>query len=404
MSRKEYMERLDMLLRDIPHTERREALKYYEDYFEDAGEEHEADVIEELGDPEELAKKLREDLKREEREGSPAAKGKQEAVRTGEQTQNRTEDMQGGNYQGRNAQPVNVYPEKTSKKVYNGLTVFFIILGILMGIGRVCRVVRNVVWFTWIPAFESGPIELLTETYEAYGENGVRDLEIKAGYGELIIECWDEEEISLSYPVNYMKVKKEGDELLLEPKRSWGLFRWIGIWDDEEDSYQIVVKIPRDYVFREAYITTGAGTADIERLKAVSLYLKTGAGELDAKEMIATEKIKIEAGVGETVIRHLQASEAEFSIGVGEMSISGRIDGDISAEAAVGELEMMLTNQESDFNYNVTCGVGDISVNGKDYSGIGSSHNENNGAKYDFDMSCGVGSIEVTLTGTQNEK
>lgn len=81
MSRKEYMEQLDMLLRDIPHTERREALKYYEDYFEDAGEEHETDVIEELGSPEELAKKLREDLKREEGEGTAAAERSQGAER-----------------------------------------------------------------------------------------------------------------------------------------------------------------------------------------------------------------------------------------------------------------------------------------------------------------------------------
>lgn len=36
MNRIEYLERLEKLLADIPYTERREALNYYTEYFEDA--------------------------------------------------------------------------------------------------------------------------------------------------------------------------------------------------------------------------------------------------------------------------------------------------------------------------------------------------------------------------------
>ena len=49
MNRKEFMERLEVLLAVIPEEERQEALKFYTDYFEDAGEENEAQVIRELG-------------------------------------------------------------------------------------------------------------------------------------------------------------------------------------------------------------------------------------------------------------------------------------------------------------------------------------------------------------------
>ena len=61
MSKLEFLERLEKLLWDIPYTERREALNYYTEYFEDA-EKDEEEVIRTLGSPEEVAHNIREDL------------------------------------------------------------------------------------------------------------------------------------------------------------------------------------------------------------------------------------------------------------------------------------------------------------------------------------------------------
>lgn len=399
MSRKEYMEQLDMLLRDIPHMERREALQYYEDYFEDAGEEHEADVIEELGSPEELAKKLREDLKKEE--------GSQTQPQGQSQAQDSFHAQAHAKNQGPGVQNAAAGPAKKPGNGYKTMTVCFIVLGILIGIGQLCRLVRGVVWI--VEDVSGGePMETVTESFPVYGENEIQDFKIQAGVGELIIERWNGEEISISYPKTYMKVKKEGNELSLEMKKRWyGWFgnwrNWVGLLEEDEKSYQILVKIPKDYMFHEAEIETGAGTATIEWLAAFSISLETGAGEVEAGELIAAEEISIEAGVGETVVHNLRATAADFSIGVGELNIKGRVDGDISAECGVGELTMELSNAESDFNYDVTCGVGDVSVNGRNYSGLGSSHREEHDAAYDFDISCGVGSIEVFLTGSGRE-
>ena len=55
MNREEFMKRLADLLAGLPYEERREALDYYENYFEDAGMEHEMDVIDELISPEHVA-------------------------------------------------------------------------------------------------------------------------------------------------------------------------------------------------------------------------------------------------------------------------------------------------------------------------------------------------------------
>ena len=61
MNRIEFLERLESLLADIPYTERREALNYYTEYFEDA-EKDDEEVIRTLGSPEEVAHNIREEL------------------------------------------------------------------------------------------------------------------------------------------------------------------------------------------------------------------------------------------------------------------------------------------------------------------------------------------------------
>ena len=63
MNRARFMEQLEKLLSDISEEERREALEYYESYFDEAGPEKEASVIQELGSPEKVAASIKEDLK-----------------------------------------------------------------------------------------------------------------------------------------------------------------------------------------------------------------------------------------------------------------------------------------------------------------------------------------------------
>ena len=64
MNRIEYMRRLAALLQDVPAEERVATMQYYNDYFDDAGEENEEKVIEELGSPEQVAAEMKVGLGR----------------------------------------------------------------------------------------------------------------------------------------------------------------------------------------------------------------------------------------------------------------------------------------------------------------------------------------------------
>lgn len=61
MRKEEYLKKLEQLLYGIPEADRAEALRFYRDYLEDAGENVD-EVLRSLGTQEELAESIRKDL------------------------------------------------------------------------------------------------------------------------------------------------------------------------------------------------------------------------------------------------------------------------------------------------------------------------------------------------------
>lgn len=73
MSKNEYMAKLEKKLKHLPKSDRRVALEYYEEYFEEAGVENEQNVIEELGSPEQVAKQIVQELAVKKMEEEPSS-------------------------------------------------------------------------------------------------------------------------------------------------------------------------------------------------------------------------------------------------------------------------------------------------------------------------------------------
>lgn len=63
MTKEQFLFQLEQQLLDLPEDERAEAMDYYRDYFDDAGEENEAGVIAELGSPKKVAASIKEGLR-----------------------------------------------------------------------------------------------------------------------------------------------------------------------------------------------------------------------------------------------------------------------------------------------------------------------------------------------------
>ena len=67
MDKRKFLEELQMELSELTFEERGEALEYYEEYFADAGEENEEDVIRSLGTPQQVAEQIKAGLHKEEK-------------------------------------------------------------------------------------------------------------------------------------------------------------------------------------------------------------------------------------------------------------------------------------------------------------------------------------------------
>ncbi len=61
MRKEEYLQKLEQLLYDIPTEDRQEAMQFYRDYLEDAGDRVE-EVIRSLGTPDELARSIKKEV------------------------------------------------------------------------------------------------------------------------------------------------------------------------------------------------------------------------------------------------------------------------------------------------------------------------------------------------------
>ncbi len=62
MNKNEFLSQLERFLSDLPEEERREAMEYYVEYFDEAGPEREVDVLKEFGSPKGVADRIHEEL------------------------------------------------------------------------------------------------------------------------------------------------------------------------------------------------------------------------------------------------------------------------------------------------------------------------------------------------------
>lgn len=145
MNRKEFMSRLEGLLWNVSPGEREEALQYYDDYFDDAGEENEQAVIETLGAPEKIAETIRRELQGEEnarrvsgsnREVIPWGEAEPEKTETGDGRYGGREAGErgyGGRGSGEPAGDGSVHepPRKKAKGMSGGVIVLLVVLALL---------------------------------------------------------------------------------------------------------------------------------------------------------------------------------------------------------------------------------------------------------------------------------
>ncbi len=125
MDRGQFMNELYERLRMLPNDEREKALNYYEEYFDDAGVENEANVLKELGD----VSKIAEEIIQNSTTSSEAKSANRYSSFRNENSDNyRTNDSRNDNYNSVNE----VNSNYTKKRRRNPMWTIFTIIGIIV--------------------------------------------------------------------------------------------------------------------------------------------------------------------------------------------------------------------------------------------------------------------------------
>lgn len=201
------------------------------------------------------------------------------------------------------------------------------------------------------------------------------DLEISLKYDELLIQEYDGDKIRVNVAndaKNDVVVKETSGKITITDTRSGNV----------KKKKQIKVIVPSGKDFDTVSLGVDMGTIDLEcDLKVQELSVEVGAGEF--------------SGYG-----NITAAYCDLQVGAGTIDIDQIDVQKLNADCGAGEIDMVVTGKEKDYNYELSCGMGEIDLENSEYSGLGIEKNiSNEGAKKDMVLECGMGEIDVEFTG-----
>lgn len=157
---------------------------------------------------------------------------------------------------------------------------------------------------------------------------------------------------------------------------------------------RLILYVPMNVMVEELDAGLGAGQMLLDDLQVKKLVLDLGAGQVTAKKLQA-EQLSVSVGAGEIILEEAQLKDVEVEVGAGNCEIAGTITGNVDAECAMGNLTFELRGKEADFNYDIQCVTGNISVGDKEYSGVAQEQSINNNAAKTMDVECAMGNVEI---------
>lgn len=201
------------------------------------------------------------------------------------------------------------------------------------------------------------------------------DLEISLKYDELLIQEYDGDKIRVNVAndaKNDVVVKETSGKITITDTRSGNV----------KKKKQIKVIVPSGKDFDTVSLGVDMGTIDLEcDLKVQELSVEVGAGEF--------------SGYG-----NITAAYCDLQVGAGTIDIDQIDVQKLNADCGAGEIDMVVTGKEKDYNYELSCGMGEIDLENSEYSGLGIEKNiSNEGARKDMVLECGMGEIDVEFTG-----
>lgn len=365
MTRQEYMQQLAALLAAMPEAERRDALDYYEEYFDAAGPEKEAQTIQELGSPQNVAEKIWE--------GTGAQSGM--------------------------PMPDNSMPEQGSRRRKSPVWIVLAVLAILI-----------VVLLVFIGSFK-----IVTKYQYSIAESATAEevppQEATGGATENMDESTDEntetaitKESAKSESTNRL----ESSTMTLDAKQVQTMvldldcgevafvrsnaadeitLRFENFYSDwlertvDESGFSVRYKIPKGYIsgsdptptlsialpeieLEQIELNLNLGSADLGTLKAKSIQADLALGSLYADEL-QTGQLDATLALGSAELGNVQAERVTIENAQGDVTISRLVGASqVQVTDQLGNIALTLGEKADGYSVQAACGLGSITVSG----------------------------------------
>ena len=347
MTRQEYMQQLAALLAAMPEAERRDALDYYEEYFDAAGPEKEAQTIQELGSPQNVAEKIWE--------GTGAQFG--------------------------TPMPDNSMPEQGSRRRKSPVWIVLAILAILI-----------IVLLVFI-----GSLEIVTKYQYSIAESATAEevppQEATGGATENMDESTNRLESSTmtldAKQVQTMVLDLDCGEVAFVRSNAADeiTLRFENFYSDwlertvDESGFSVRYKIPKGYIsgsdptptlsialpeteLEQIELNLNLGSADLGTLKAKSIQADLALGSLYADEL-QTGQLDATLALGSAELGNVQAERVTIENAQGDVAISRLVGASqVQVTDQLGNIALTLGEKADGYSVQAACGLGSITVSG----------------------------------------
>lgn len=365
MTRQEYMQQLAALLAAMPEAERRDALDYYEEYFDAAGPEKEAQTIQELGSPQNVAEKIWE--------GTGAQFG--------------------------TPMPDNSMPEQGSRRRKSPVWIVLAILAILIVVLLVFIGSFKIVTKCQYSIAESAtaeevpPQETTGEATENMDESTDENTETAITKESAKSESTNRLESSTmtldAKQVQTMVLDLDCGEVAFVRSNAADeiTLRFENFYSDwlertvDESSFSVRYKIPKDYIsgsdptptlsialpeieLEQIELNLNLGSADLGTLKAKSIQADLALGSLYADEL-QTGQLDAMLALGSAELGTVQAERVTIENAQGDVTISRLVGASqVQVTDQLGNIALTLGEKTDGYSVQVACGLGSITVSG----------------------------------------
>ena len=396
MKKYEYLSELEKRLSALPADARRDALNYYEEYFDAAGTDNEDATAAELGDPAEAARKILEgegltpdDAAPEETPLTPPTAPEPPAA---------------------DPQPV---PPRRSPKAKTMWLIFAVVIVAALLVQLAVLALSFAKPSGGTASMMTVPLEeeetaasVLVRNEDFYNEaTAAEDADSGSPLEKMDFTTGLADAKNITFDIDYGAVTVVVDSGAAEPtlscmnlRQDWFTFTNTG---DNTSPVRVSYKVPANYNLGkepgpEPEFVLSVPDANTFHFKRLSITAAMGDVEFDNSDTIAADSIDLDLAMGCFTGSTVQAEQFTANISMGDFDL-GLLAGVETAkvEAAMGDIGLTVDGRPDDYGLDLKTSMGDVVFNGRTMASI---YTHNSSAARSVTLTASMGDVVLTTT------